>query len=708
MNTGPNWITTAGFLLTATEQITTTINVQALGTDTTYKKISGVFPTGLTISTTGTISGIPEAVLTVTEYNFVIRASDSTGISDRNFRIDIEGSQNPIWNTSTGYTTSTYNTSTAYLPLGPQGELFALNQQWIDYQFQAYASSAPEGTKINYFIPENGGSLPPGLFLNQEGILSGFLSDDLISDDVESPKVYQFRISATDSIKTSDRFFKILVISPDIIRNTYEITTNIEPGLFTTNTNYLPPLQFINDSNLGIARAENNHTFDVSAYNGYPLIGSVRYEIVEGSEKSTQLPNYLKLDSSAGIIYGYVPYQPAYTENYNFTINAVRTYAGTSTTVINTFTLSILGDVENSIEWVTSSTLGILYQGRVSDIAIQAKRLNSDYSIKYSLIDGKLPEGLNLERDGSISGSANYGTTGTYIFSVRAEDVAELSAINRKFTLDIKDFNGKKYTKIWTKPFLPLEKRNQFREFVTDSFIFPQEFIYRYFDPNFGVQSEIKLILEFGIEQQNLEDYTPALRECFYRRKFYFGDIKIALAKNSQSEIVYEVVYIDIIDPMIQYNTGTNQGSVSRVLYTNDEIYYPSSIDNMRYQLEHLVMDNNEIITTDEYDLPLFMRTAQLGNYQPPGYIFLMPLCYALPGQGQKIISRIKLSNFDFKQFNLDIDRLIIDKTEDNDSAKYLLFPRQEITEEIESDSIIYVYDETPLETDQNIPITRE
>lgn len=731
MNTGPNWITTAGFLVTATELVSVSLAVQASGGDVTYKKISGNLPTGISVSTSGTIFGIPGAVLNTTEYNFVIRASNNSGISDRSFRIDVQGSQDPIWNTSTGYfNTFDYNTSTAYLPLEPKGQRFALDKQWVYYQFQASANSAPTGTKIRYFIPENGGELPPGLYLNQDGILSGFLSDDLVFDGTESdtggydeeiydgfsydhgitaldsvgvPKIYQFRVSATDGVRSKDRFFKILVVSPEMIRNPERIQMALEPGLFTTNSNYLPPLQFINGNDLGRARAENNETFDISAYNAYPLLGSVRYEIIEGTERSTQLPNFLKLDSSAGVIYGYIPYQPAYTENYEFTVNAIRTYGGTSTITVNTFTLAIQGEIENSIEWISTSTLGVIYQGRPSELAVSAKRINSDYDIKYRLTNGVLPDGLTLERDGSISGSAEYGTTGTYVFSVRAEDVAELSAIDRTFTLEVKDYNGKKYTKIWTRPFLELEKRNQFRDFMTDTFVFPQDFMYRYFDPNFGVQTEIKLILEFGIERQNLIDYTPALRECFYRRKFYFGDIKLAIAKNSQSEIIYELVYIDIVDPM-----KTNSANVSRVLYTNNDIYYPGSIDNMRYQLEHLVLNNGEIIDTDEFNMPLFMRTAQYDSYKPAGYMHVMPLCYALPGQGQKIISRIKLKEFDFKQFNLDIDRLIIDKTEDNNTAKYLLFPRQNITDRIESDSIIYVYDETPLETDQNLPINRE
>jgi len=736
MSTGPTWATTAGFLITATELVVASVPVVANGTNVSYKLISGNLPTGMSVSTTGTISGIPEAVLQKTNYKFVIRATSTQGVSDRSFSIDVTGAQEPTWSTASGYTsTLDYNTSTAYLKLGPSGERFTLNRQWVNYQLLATPTLAPNSTEIRFFIPENGGELPPGMLLNQEGVLSGFLTDSLIFDGSESdtggydeeaydgytydhgavafdsigvPKIYQFKVTASDGVSAADRLFKILIVSPDMIRNTDQIQMDLEPGLITSNTNYLPPLQFINGTDLGVARAENNETFDVSAYNGYPLLGDVTYSITAGDTRLSQMPDFLALDASQGIIYGYIPYQPAYTQNYQLTINATRTYSTAVVTATNTFTLAIRGAVESSIEWVSPAALGSILAGEPSELAVVAKQINSEYSIKYTQTSGTIPLGLTLERDGSLSGKVSYDNTGTFTFGVRAEDVYELSAIEREFTLSVELYNNKKYTKAWIRPFMTLEKRATFRDFMSDLFTFPQASMYRYFDPNFGVQTEIKMVLEFGIEQQNLADYVPALRENFYRRRFYFGDLKVAVAKTSTGTAIYEVVYVDIIDNMKQLNIGTNLGSVSRTLYTNNNIYYPSSVDNMRYQLEHLTLNDTDFITTDEYNMPLFMRTAQAEDYRPAGYMHVLPLCYVLPGEGQKIISRIKLSSFDFKQFDMDIDRLILDNTLDNSTAKYLLFPRQTITDSIEADTILYGFDETPLETDQDAPINRE
>jgi hypothetical protein len=84
------------------------------------------------------------------------------------------------------------------------------------------------------------------------------------------------------------------------------------------------------------------------------------------------------------------------------------------------------------------------------------------------------------------------------------------------------------------------------------------------------------------------------------------------------------------------------------------------------------------------------MRTPQEGDYKPPYYIRAVPICYTLPGQGDKIISRIKLSRFDFKQLNFEVDRLIVQETADNSTAKYLLLERQSLGDRIATDQFLF------------------
>jgi hypothetical protein len=723
MTSNISWITTAGFLTTVTELVSTSTRVVASGTSISYKLISGSLPQGMSLSSTGTIYGTPAPVLNKIQNRFVVRAENTTTVNDRTFLIDVLGADAPGWVTAAGY-----------LPVGTQGEYYSLLNQWVDYQLQANPIQAPTGTKIKYFIADGDGQLPPGLSLDINGRITGFITDQLVPDldisstggyDTEtydvysydhatqymgsdgvitgSPKIYQFRVTATDGTSSQSQLFKILVSSTDILK--YNSTLMPVGIVINTTTNYIQLPQWIKSNNLGTIRANNNQYINIQAYDPAPLIGTLTYAIVTGTTIYNNLPEGLNFDPSTGYIYGFVPYQPAYQLDYTFSINAVKTVNSNSVTATNTFTLAVRGEVESSIEWISSSTLGTITPGIISEFAIEARQINSNYNIKYKLSSGTLPPGLELMQDGSLSGRAQYSSTGTYTFSVIASDVYELSAIEKTFNLTVDADGLVKYTEIYVRPFLRKEKRDEYYNFTTDKFIFDPNLIYRFYDPNFGVQTSIKLNLEFGIEQINLADYAYALQNNFYRRQIYFGDIKYAVARKNNGDILYEIIYVDAVDNLVN---NQNQ-SVSPVVYTDTEIYYPGSIDNMRLRLEQLVLNDGEYISVNENYMPKFMSTAQEGNYKAPGYMRIIPICYAKPGQGARIISRIKLSNFDFKTFNFEVDRIIVQNSLDSSTAKYLIFERQAVGDLIESDQYLYGAEVNSQLYDENgSPLIRE
>ena len=702
----PSWTTPAGFLFTATELASTSTSVVATGIGTTYKVISGALPNGLTLSSLGSISGTPQAVINVTTNKFVVRATNSSNVTDRTFIIDVQGRDDPVWSTAEGF-----------LNVGINGEQYSLNNQWVDYQLSATPIEAPTGTTLTYFIANNDGKLPPGLTLAKTGRITGFIKDKLgydsgVSDtggyddegyDTYSydhaavapsineediitgfPKVYQFRVTATDGINNKKGLFKIMVSSVEILLD--NPTSMTDAGVtIPSPVSYVQQMQWLNGSNLGTIRASNNHEIPVTVYDPAPNIGTITYSIVTGTTVLTNLPEGLELEPNAGYIYGTVPYQPAYTRNYVITVTATKT-AATSAITTNTFTLSVKGEVESTIEWVSTSSLGTIETGITSELAVVARQVDSDYSIKYALTSGTLPPGLTLERDGSLSGQVTYGSTGTYTFNVLASDVYELSSIEQEFTVTSIETDTRDYTKIYFKPFFAKDKREVYRDFISNEFTFDPSLMYRYYDANFGVQHDIKVVLEFGIEKLNLADYVIALRENFYRKRFYFGDVKKAVAKDDTDTAVYEIVYIDVVDDMVN-----NQGiSASSAIYNNNEIYYPGSIENMRRQLSLIQLDNGDSIGINEFNLPKFMRTPQAGDYKPPEYIRAIPLCYALPGQADKIISRIKLSGFNFKQLDFEVDRIIVQESLDNSTAKYLLLERQSLGNSIDADQYLF------------------
>jgi hypothetical protein len=358
--TAPIWITPAGFLGTATEAVNNIIRLEASGTSIAYSVISGTLPKGLFLSNVGYIIGTPENVINKVSSKFVVRAQSGSKVSDRTFVLDIRGPNLPLWTTAGGY-----------LNVGYNGATYAMNYEHISTQLTAAPVLNPAGTTLKYHVSL--GRLPPGVTLSETGLISGVIRDHFYSTTstvVGEPKIYQFRVTASDGVSSAESgIFKILVISSDMLRADstvfgFSSTASIYLGTATyTATSYISTAssighlqqpQFLNSSNLGTIRANNNQFIPVTAYDADPTIGPVLYSIVNGPITETRLPQGLNLDPVTGYIYGYLTYQPAYVRDYILTIQATKTdlSTGARSTSTNVFSLSVKGEVESSIEWV--------------------------------------------------------------------------------------------------------------------------------------------------------------------------------------------------------------------------------------------------------------------------------------------------------------------------------------------------------------------
>jgi hypothetical protein len=722
------WITTAGFLTTATENVYFSTSIQASGTDTVYKVISGHLPAGISVSSTGTISGTPGYVLDTKTSRFVVRAYNGIQANDRTFIIDVKGPDDPQWTTNSVTATFTISTSTStltasntvtiigtlsqtlvggYLPLGINGAAYIFNNQWVDFTLESTPVEAPSATVISYSLVS--GQLPPGLTLSKSGRIYGFFHDSFTTGSsnnyevlIKDTNIYEFSVASNDGVGKVIQSFKVIGIHPDTFRsdNTLKFNESIlDFSILPASIGYLQPPQFLNGNRIGPARLNHNFDQPITAYDPRPETGAVTYSLNTGTTAHTNLPLGLKLDPKTGYIYGYLSYHPEHADDYVLTVAATKhDNLSTSTiVVINTFTMSVHMSTIGDLVWVTDSNLGIIETGIVSELSVVAHYVDLDYPITYKLIDGELPVGLTLATDGSIQGRVEYEHTGTYTFSVLATDVYALGSTSSTFTVKVVETDTKKYTEIYCRPFLSLEKRRSYHEFTNNTFTFDPKLLYRYYDPNFGIQYNIKMILEFGIEKINLEQYVPALTQNFYKRRIYFGDIKTAVARDSAGNTVYEVVYVDAVD---------NMSGVPMSIMSMGITYYPTSIENQRTRLQQLTIDDGSSIGINEYNQPVYMRTAQSGSYLPPYYMSVIPICYALPGQGARIASRIRLSGFDFKLLDFEVNRIVVEQSKDNGSAKYLIFPRQNITDVIATDdNVLYggdviwgSWDNNPLE----------
>ena len=403
-----------------------------------------------------------------------------------------------------------------------------------------------------------------------------------------------------------------------------------------------------------------------------------------------------------------------------------------------TFELRVIGEVDSNVSWITPNDLGVIPANFVSTLKLEAESVVPESQMIYTLKSGSLPNGLRLNYRGEIIGTVkqfadndslgltafdNSNTTFDTMFSyettfdreftfvVEARDRFGFVAIDREFTVKVEDFDNTLYTDLYVKPFLKPETRREYQKFINDPEIFDRRQIFRYDDPNFGIQKEIKALVYAGIEAKELGEFVAATTKNHTRKRFRIGELKSAIAREPGTrDTVYEVVYIELIDPYnskngntassfkiknsrkitvdsVQYETNDdstglyNSESIRNRPLTNtiktdntaikastslDQTRYISNISNMRENIKRIGKNEREY-------LPLWMRTPQ-GDYQELDYVAAIPICFCNPGSAAQIILNIKNNNFNFKQIDFDIDRYIIKKSKNSTDEQYILF----------------------------------
>jgi hypothetical protein len=403
-------------------------------------------------------------------------------------------------------------------------------------------------------------------------------------------------------------------------------------------------------------------------------------------------------------------------------------------TAEKTFTIDIIGEIESAIEWISDSDRGTIRPNQPSSLFVEARSLYYGGKVVYELNSGILPPGLNLLSTGIIQGkvkqfadddgpgiirfyervdslgpgedssslskdyTATFDSGSTtfdrkFDFAIRARDTANFAENIKSFHITIDTEVQKSFANLYVKAFQEKQKRLEWYDFITNSNIFRNDEIYRYGDPNFGIQPEIKILVFAGVESLEAVRYVQAMSRNHYRKQIRFGEIKSAVAKDPiTQEVIYEVVYVDIVDEYEKNGKSISQtvnlpdNINSRVLVSYDAIkidsdiplvsdrdhqrVFPNSFKNMRKRIKSLG-------DRDRTFLPLWMRSIQPDAFVETGYVKSLVLCYLKPGFSETVISRIKSNNFDFKKINFTIDRYVIDILDGQIEDKYLAFPQR-------------------------------
>lgn len=343
----------------------------------------------------------------------------------------------------------------------------------------------------------------------------------------------------------------------------------------------------------------------------------------------------------------------------------------------------------------------------------------------------------------SIHGINDDGTSIDQLlrFRIRAKDTQNVSSLEKDFTISYESSTVTSLTNIYLQPFLGKESRDRYFNFITDTTIFLSDSLYRSEDPNFGIQRVPKMLLLGGIENTRSNNYVSAVQRNYYDRPLYFGDIKVAIAKN-EDKLEYEVIYVEINDPYeinnvsvsdkiklaFDYDPLTVDYSKIRVddstivaTDTGLDTIYPSSITLMQDALKKVMLETSDsVLVTPNYEdwggiigassdlddwglvaervslvddfllarnkigfdikyRPLWMNTSQDGTGNPVGFTKAIPICYVKPGESAKILRLIERSKFDFKLLNFKIDRIVIQNPLGETGDKYIKFINREI-----------------------------
>jgi len=245
-----------------------------------------------------------------------------------------------------------------------------------------------------------------------------------------------------------------------------------------------------------------------------------------------------------------------------------------------------------------------------------------------------------------------------------------------------------------------LEDRAIIKQLLTSTTIFPTADLYRVEDSNFGKASSIVYEHAYGIYASDFDEYVAAITKNHYWRYITLGELKTAVAKNAAGTVVYEVVYSEVQDNLVNpkgksvsegilwprdipLNKGpwyTSEMDIYTSYIDNDadgnpqyytaltpgfaQALYPNSLPNMRSRVGQNL--------GQEFDfrlLPEWM-TSQQANGSTLGYTPAWVLAYCKPGTADTIKNNIETLWLDplgkpytLNQINFELDRITVDKS---------------------------------------------
>ena len=714
----------------------------APATTITYTLLSGSLPEGLSITSSGLISGTPILVTRNTVSTFAIRATDNLGnIRDRTFSLNISGSAIPQFTTPNGnllntqdslwlsipvtysnpsssnpvivqvkegslppgleidllgniqgyakppvvtlttpsvvtiasVTSSTTNTitvtSTVGFTIGRPVVFSGTTFGDINTGQQYYIKTIPTATTFTVSTTQNG-----SIALLTEG--TGYMTVTLPAVSTGRPTIrtYSFTLELSSPLGNDTGYYSITVINqntptsqggPGKLPNTrLPVILNTRPLTYdlTNNDPYygyyiLPPIAPTQSAFMG--------NFQSGEYFAFKIIGH-DFDSNPISYSYSGLPTDLTGDTQTGWITGTPTLTNTGISSYNFSVNVYKSDSVTYASPFFNFTFNLEKDITGKVVWVSDSDLGQIFNGNISTLQVKA---TSDVSLSYRITSGSLPPNLTISSNGEIIGRVadqptdtllEQGATTEFTFTVQAySDKYPVVGSSKTFTLMVLQEFSQPTDTLYIQATPSLNDRQILSTLLNNDTLIPTESLYRANDQYFGKASSIVYEHAYGIDASTIEDYLLAVTQNHYWRNITLGELKTAVAKNDAGEIIYEVVYSEVIDNLvnpqgvsiqqqiywprpIDLQLGPWYTSITDI-YTsyNKELppgfytsrtpgyartLYPNSLYNMRNRVAQVVGQ-----VTQSTLLPLWM-TSQQANGSTLGYTQAWVICYTKPG----------------------------------------------------------------------------
>lgn len=645
----------------------------------------GSLPPGLEIDLLGTIRGYPNPpISTITQPSIVATA---TGTSNTD-------------NTITVSSTAGFSVGR---PVVFTGTTFGGVNTGITY----YVKSILNSTSFTITATQNGPT-----YILSAGL--GLMIVTLPPVSVGNPTVrtYTFTLGLSSPLGNDLGNFSITVVNQNLPvsqggtgqpnNSRIPVLYNTRPPTFIINDDdpyygyyILPPVAPTQFANMGNFQSDDYFAFKMI---GHDFDGDPIKYIYAG------LPAGLTGNVNTGWITGTPILSTTGISNYNFSVGVYKENAPQYASPFYNFNFVLQKNITGNITWITDTTLDQLYNGTISTLFVRA---SSDVELSYRLVSGSLPPNLTLADNGELIGRVadqpadtylEQGVVSNYTFTVQAYSNSYTTVTSSKtFTVNVLQEFTQPTDTLYIKAAPPINDRRILQELLDSETIIPTDMLYRPNDQYFGKATSVIYEHAYGIYASDIQEYLQAITRNHYWRNITLGEIKTAVARNNNGEIIYEVVYSDIIDNLVNpqgvsiqsqirwpraidlglgpwYTSSTNiftswEELLGQQYYTSltpgyAQILYPNSLYNMRNRVAQVV--------GQEYNsslLPLWMTSQQI-NGSTLGYTPAWVICYTKPGYAETVKTNIQTlwqdptgMPYTLNLINFQIDRFSVDKS---------------------------------------------